>query len=572
MALNSSGVLRGRPKVLAIDDTPANLVVLASALSNEFSFQLASSGTQGLALAAANLPDLVLLDIMMPEMDGYETCRRFKSHPLLAEIPIVFVTALTDLGSELKGLELGAVDYFYKPIAIEIARQRIRNHLERKQANAYERFYGKMLELLVSGTPLSTVLEAIAQGIGKIHPDLTCCISLLDSPSLLPGPTDADISPKTRQVPDDWPMILRSSTGSVLGEFSVSFLDGRVPTSSDRNWIEQSAHLASIAIERSQASEKLRESEAHFRLLSEDVSDVVWRTDRHLRVTYISPADERLRGYAPERVIGSDFLEMFSSEDVEAIREAIVAIAPCLTEEVSERAITFEARHICRDARLLWGEVQLKPMRDAMGWICGYHGITRDTTARKKLEDQVRQLAFYDPLTKLPNRRLFNDRLSQSMSGSHRNDTHCALMMMDLDNFKPLNDLHGHMMGDLLLVEVARRLQQCVREVDTVARFGGDEFVVLLCDLSLDRDEARGQARLVAEKIRLELSRPYALKMVDATSDEPGACVDHCCSVSIGMFVYMGKSVARDDALKYADDAMYQAKAAGRNAIRMYSN
>lgn len=102
------------------------------------------------------------------------------------------------------------------------------------------------------------------------------------------------------------------------------------------------------------------------------------------------------------------------------------------------------------------------------------------------MQDQVRQLAFYDPLTKLPNRRLLGDRLNQAMAASKRNACYCALMMLDLDIFKPLNDTRGHLVGDLLLIEVARRLNACVREVDSVARIGGDEFVVLLSDLNSD--------------------------------------------------------------------------------------
>ena len=141
--------MANRPKILAIDDTPANLMVLAGALSKEFAFQLASSGAAGLAMAAASPPDLILLDIMMPEMDGYETCRRFKANPALADIPIVFVTALTDRVSELSGLELGAVDYLHKPINIDIARQRIRNLVEREIMRREIEDHRNRLEALV---------------------------------------------------------------------------------------------------------------------------------------------------------------------------------------------------------------------------------------------------------------------------------------------------------------------------------------------------------------------------------------------------------------------------------------
>jgi len=219
---------------------------------------------------------------------------------------------------------------------------------------------------------------------------------------------------------------------------------------------------------------------------------------------------------------------------------------------------------------LIWGEVKSKPVHDASGTITGYHGITRETTERRQLEDQVRQLAFYDPLTKLPNRRLLNDRLSQSMATSQRKEDHCALMILDLDNFKQLNDTHGHLVGDSLLIEAADRLRRSVREVDTVARFGGDEFVVLLNNLSADRTEATAQAETVAEKIRLGLSEPYLLKFKQPTQEQADVTVEHRCSASIGVVVYLGKETKQEMVLKWADAAMFQAKDAGRNAIQFY--
>ena len=131
--------------------------------------------------------------------------------------------------------------------------------------------------------------------------------------------------------------------------------------------------------------------------------------------------------------------------------------------------------------------------------------VSHDITERKQLEDQVRQLAFHDVVTKLPNRRLLHDRLSQSMAASARSGCHGAVMFLDLDNFKRLNDSHGHTVGDLLLIEVAERLKSCVREMDTVARFGGDEFVVMISELALDKAASVQEARGIAEKIRSAL-------------------------------------------------------------------
>ena len=157
------------------------------------------------------------------------------------------------------------------------------------------------------------------------------------------------------------------------------------------------------------------------------------------------------------------------------------------------------------------------------GTIAGQIGVLLDITERKLAEDKIKYLAFYDHLTGLPNRRLFNDRLQQAMAASKRNGLYGALMFLDLDNFKPLNDLHGHGVGDLLLIEAARRLKASVREMDTVARFGGDEFVVMLAELGTSAEDSAAQTNRVGEKIRAALSEPYHLTL---KGEEKGRHID----------------------------------------------
>lgn len=182
--------------------------------------------------------------------------------------------------------------------------------------------------------------------------------------------------------------------------------------------------------------------------------------------------------------------------------------------------------------------------------------MVQDITIRKRSEEEIHNLAFYDSLTQLPNRRLLQERLMQSMSLSARSGKHGALLFIDLDNFKALNDTHGHDVGDLLLKEVATRLTRNVRKVDTVARLGGDEFVVALESLSANATEAVNQADQVAETIRFELSQPYQLNGNE-----------HHSSPSIGVSPFRGHQNNLDAILKQADLAMYQAKARGRNRV-----
>ncbi|HCI52544.1 MAG TPA: hypothetical protein DE312_04400 [Gallionella sp.] len=187
--------------------------------------------------------------------------------------------------------------------------------------------------------------------------------------------------------------------------------------------------------------------------------------------------------------------------------------------------------------------------------------VMTDVTDRIRNEEEIRKLAFYDALTQLPNRRLLNDRLDQAMAGSRRSLRFGALMFVDLDNFKPLNDQYGHDTGDLLLIEVARRITRCLREMDTVARFGGDEFVVLLNELDTEKEASVSQARHIAEKIRSALAEPYLLKSHELLQ------LEHHCSSSIGVVLFINHETRPDDILKWADMAMYQAKAAGRNRV-----
>jgi diguanylate cyclase (GGDEF)-like protein/PAS domain S-box-containing protein len=193
------------------------------------------------------------------------------------------------------------------------------------------------------------------------------------------------------------------------------------------------------------------------------------------------------------------------------------------------------------------------------GSVTHYVTAETDVTARKAAEDEIARLAFYDPLTLLPNRRLLIDRLRQALASSARNGSNGALMFIDLDHFKTLNDTLGHDKGDLLLQQVAQRLVSCVREGDTVARLGGDEFVVMLEGLSKNPAEAATQAETSGEKILAVLGQPYLLAGYENRS-----------TPSIGVTLLSGHQTSIEELLKQADLAMYQSKSAGRNTLRFF--
>ncbi len=220
----------------------------------------------------------------------------------------------------------------------------------------------------------------------------------------------------------------------------------------------------------------------------------------------------------------------------------------------------FETRHRRKDGTLLPIEVSANYVKfDDQE----YHvAFCRDISKRKETEQQIYSLAYYDSLTGLPNRRMLGDRLDKALASSRRNGTWGALLFLDLDNFKPLNDRFGHEAGDILLGDVAQRLNACVREVDTVARYGGDEFIILLGELAEDAETMQEQARTVAEKVLKALAEPYHLHEI---KDGPAMGIVHHCSSSIGITLFKGRHDKPDDILNRGDAAMYRAKEAGRN-------
>jgi len=206
-----------------------------------------------------------------------------------------------------------------------------------------------------------------------------------------------------------------------------------------------------------------------------------------------------------------------------------------------------------------WIDNRKYPMHDDNGQIMGLFGIARDITENKKQQQEIEQLAFYDPLTGLPNRRLLMDRIQHALTTSARSGRVGAILFLDLDHFKTLNDTLGHDVGDLLLQQVAERLKKCVRAGDTVARFGGDEFIIMLEDLSLQAPEAISEVDYIAQKILKAVNQAFTLKGKEYLS-----------STSIGITLFCGRDTGINELIKQADIAMYQAKSKGRNGLRFF--
>lgn len=303
----------------------------------------------------------------------------------------------------------------------------------------------------------------------------------------------------------------------------------------------------------------LIQSEQKLNTILESVEAYIYIKDTQYRYVYVNKPVRDLFGKSSMEIIGKDDSLFFDEETVEKIRiidEKVIEQAERVVEEEINTDINGKITKAFLSTKI--------PLFSENGTVYALCGISTDITERKKTEDIIKQLAFYDSLTQLPNRRLLNERLSLVMAQSKRNGSFGGLMFLDLDNFKTLNDERGHDAGDQLLVEVARRLLSCVREIDTVSRFGGDEFIVVLGNVDTDPVSAQQKIVFIAQKILVTLGQPYILTLGSFES------IEHHCGVSIGISLFGKDDINQDTILQQADKAMYVAKQEGRNQIRFY--
>jgi diguanylate cyclase (GGDEF)-like protein/PAS domain S-box-containing protein len=396
----------------------------------------------------------------------------------------------------------------------------------------------------------------ISETASQIYPGFTDkdilrdanCTLVLHHPDDLAG-FRASVA-KTLQMLEPWQHEYRLLSPS--GEVRWLFGQG-IPERAEDGSVLVSGFVSDITA-RKLSQERLRQSEARFRSLTELSSDWYWEQDEHFRFVRIDGNQDAISTFPAEQYVGVTRwhagVSGVSSAQWARHRAAL---------EAHEVFHDFEMQRMRPDGSMMWASVSGAPIFDDQGKFSGYRGIGRDISERKAAEEKIEHLAFYDALTGLPNRRLLIERLQLALQATARHDLYSAVLFIDLDNFKDLNDSLGHDVGDSLLRQVAQRLQTCVREVDTVARLGGDEFVVVLEELGADLLEVTARVEQMGQQILGSLNQVYELGQLE-----------HHSTPSVGVALLSRAVQSVDELLKQADLAMYESKAAGRNTMRFF--
>ncbi len=423
--------------ILIVDDVPANLAIAVDYLeANKFQVMVAQDGEEGIERAQLVHPDLILLDVMMPGIDGFETCRRLKMDAGTRDIPIIFMTALADTSNKVEGFAAGAVDYISKPFQIEELLARIKTHLALRVAQ--QQLETRNAQLQASAIRYRRLFETAKDGI----------------------------------------LLLDSDSG---------------------------------------------------------------------RVTDVNASVVQMLGYSRDHFLNRKLCDVLPFTAIPACRSGLAELQT--GESVAFEHWSLEAQNKSPvDVEFTGNVYQVDGSRIVQ---CNL----RDITGRKQAEARIHYMAMHDALTGLPNRMLLQDRLMQAIALACRNHERIAVLMIDLDQFKQVNDSLGHHIGDGLLEAVSGRIKDCLRESDIIARLGGDEFVIALPSVSCDQD-----IQEVVQKLLTSVVDPFQIEGHEIQI-----------SGSIGISQYPSDGGNPGDLLRAADTAMYAAKAEGRGTYCFFT-
>jgi diguanylate cyclase (GGDEF)-like protein/PAS domain S-box-containing protein len=511
----------------------------------QFGFEVleAADGEEALVCFDEQRPDIIMLDVKMPLLDGFSACERLRTHPAGALTPILMVTGLDDEDSITRAYEAGATDFITKPFNWLILGHRLRYMLRASRSIEALHMSEMKNRALLNAVPdlmlridRDGVLKEFREGTGFSH---STCMAFSVGRKL------HDVLPLevAHHIVDGARLTLATNESQIL-----EYANG-VP---EEERIECEARLVPCGsqevlvivrdiTEKKRSERALRESEERYALAALGANDGLWDWDLRTNTIHLSGRWKGMIGYEDDEV-GNNVEEWFDRihpDDADRVRMEI-------NTHLEGKSLHFQSEHrvMCKDGNHRWMLSRAIALRDEQGLAYRMAGSQTDVTEQKRVAEQLIQEAFYDGLTKLPNRALFMDRLDHAVKRSERTGRRFAVLFIDLDRFKVVNDSLGHLAGDLLLTETAERISRCIRPADTFARFGGDEFIILLEDIG----EATAVVT-VAGRIRDALRAPFLLvgREVFVTA-------------SIGIALDEGEYGRPQDMLRDADIAMYRAK------------
>jgi diguanylate cyclase (GGDEF)-like protein/PAS domain S-box-containing protein len=579
-----TGSVEVRPRILIVDDVPENLHALTNILRADYAISAATSGEKALELARRNPPpNLILLDIKMPGMDGYSVLSHLKSDQATADVPVIFVTALAEVADEARGLKLGVADYITKPVDPDLLRRRINTQLELQGYRNSAALHLGPSSPDMARPPTILVVDDIPENIHELlqvlkddyrivvansgakalelvqrspPPDLV----LMDV--LMPGTDGYEVCrqikalPVGNRIPIIFVTVVDESRQKVKGfdlgaadfvtkPFDIDEVRARVRTHVELSRLQR--FLEQLVLQRTAL---LKKSEEKYRILADYSPNWEYWQAPDGSYLYVSPACTKVSGYAPADFFAdSGLMESIIHADDRAIwrSQRSGAIPPASTPQVLRLRTKDGAEH--------WVEHVVQPVVDEAGRPLGLRGSYSDITQRRLAELKLDFVSHRDPLTGLPNRVLFAELLTHAIQQADHDSTEFALLAIDLDNFKIVNESLGYGAGDDVLIEVAERLRGLLPSVDAVARIGGDEFQVIV--------ELHANAPgvdLVAQRLIAALSLPYR-----------GAEKSIYLGVRVGVALYPADGRNAETLQRSADSALHQAKAQGRGALRFFS-
>ncbi|GLR13659.1 hypothetical protein GCM10007907_24490 [Chitinimonas prasina] len=551
--------LASTPVILIVDDAIANVRIMHDAVRDLGTVLFATDGSSALQMVSEHHPNIVLLDIEMPGINGYEVCRAIKAAPHLSDIAVIFVTSHDETGYELQALALGGVDFLQKPINAATARARVKTHLELQL---------KTRELALARQDLSDMIEHLPAFISYWDIDLkneftndlhgrwfgvpARAMSGMHMRDVL-GPLnffsiDVHIEAVLRGENPTFDLTFYRDSGDLL--YGQASMVCRVVE--DR--ICGVLLLITDITERKTAEISLYDEKERIRVTLSSIGDAVLATDAHGNVTFLNPIAEDMTGWLTDEAVGQPIETVMPLFDSISGHETTNPIRHAFREKrVVGMAMNTSLRR--RDGRLFQVEDSAAPIRDHQGEITGAIVVFHDVSEARAMLIKMTHLANYDALTNLPNRMLWHDRAEQAMQVAKRSGKHVGMILLDIDNFKSVNDTFSHIVGDNILRLAAQRLTSRVRPSDTVSRQGGDEFTILLPDL-----DGIAEATEVASKILSAMMEPF---WVDGQRFD--------LSVSVGISLFPDDSEDQDVLYRHADAAMYRAKQGGKNRYEFFS-